>query len=725
MNKKTFYFLILSLWGGYRLLAQEEVFSCCGTIEKTDEEMELLPWYGNNGYFEQLRDSAQYLFSSEAAVQERLGSPCPDIDGAYLIPVRLWVYRESDNDPGMPDDLDLQIMIDRLNFLYQSNGLNVRFFMVCPQYETNTEMTDATNWDAFWNTFGGANTDADAINVHIVKHLVDASGVYNSFADLIVVDRSVYTSLDGVSTLAHEIGHYFGLEHPHRNATKGTCRAECVSRTRNFPWYCFKTGRICEKNGDALSDTPADPELRTGEPPVSKVDANCNYNWGEDDNFGDSYVPDETNIMSYAPRPCRTAFSPMQASVMGNSMIYIRTIFQVVDINETDPDIYEPDDSDFPEVPRLIALGETQCHSFYDMLSCQDPADWLILSLNQGVLGSYKIEVDDVLNASNPVAEIKVWNIGANGMRSTVVSTTTSTNGTIRAWSFPCSVSGNNLLVEVVRKSDVTEGKYTITFTSSNPLSISGNNALCASASYSVEGPPNGSNIDWTSSPSITLGNTTGTTVTVQSFTASAIDYWVEASISWGGCTQKIRKTLTYVGGAGIPNFTIVEETPPCFPLGLGHYTISNPTDGVTYSWSCQGNPCAYIHSSDNGEDASIKPKSEGYMTLTVTATDPCGNNLTKTFEAFIEGCGGQIENIIVTPNPSATSIVNVTIQDSYETEGIYSIFITNQMSELKLQSTVSTKEFSLNLGEFQNGIYFIHVYREDTSDSASFIMNR
>jgi len=55
----------------------------------------------------------------------------------------------------MPDDRDLQIMMDRLNFLYQNSGMNVRFFMVCPQYETNSAMTAATDWDAFWNTFGG------------------------------------------------------------------------------------------------------------------------------------------------------------------------------------------------------------------------------------------------------------------------------------------------------------------------------------------------------------------------------------------------------------------------------------------------------------------------------------------------------------------------------------------------------------------------------------------
>lgn len=112
--------------------------------------------------------------------------------------------------------------------------MNVRFFMVCPQYITDLDMVSATDWESFWNTFFGANTDADAINVHIVEDYEGGGGVYNSFADIIVVERSVYTTLSGVSTLAHEIGHYFGLEHTHRNSDKGKCRQECVSRTREF-----------------------------------------------------------------------------------------------------------------------------------------------------------------------------------------------------------------------------------------------------------------------------------------------------------------------------------------------------------------------------------------------------------------------------------------------------------------------------------------------------------
>ena len=725
MLKKLFFASLFLLWTIFPLIAQENVPSSCETVEKTDEEMEQLPWYGNNDFLDQFRtsDSAALFIKGNRAVEERSGNLCPDIDGMFLIPIRFWIYRETDNDLAMPTEWQLQRMMDRLNFLYQSNGMNVRFFMVCPQYETNSAMTAATDWDSFWNTFGGSNTDADAINVHVVKDYVDAGGVYNSFADLIVVERDVYTTVSGVSTLAHEIGHYFGLDHPHRNWDKGKCRQECVSRTRTFEPFsgpvCFKTGKVCEKNGDALCDTPADPLLsRDG------MMSGCTYVGTATDNYGDSYSPDVANIMSYATRACRTSFSQGQIGAMAYSMLYIRTIFQIVDINETDPDRYEPDDSDFPGVPRSISLGESQCHSFYDMLSCQDPADWLIMSLSQGVIGSYQIKIEKVDNDPNPVEKVRVWNIGGDGMRSTEVATTSSTVGTTMIFEFPCSAPSNSsLLIEVVRKSDVTEGRYKITLTSSTPLSISGSNILCQSTSYTVEGLPNGSTVSWTSSPSITLQNSTGSIVTIQSFTGGVSTYWVEATVTWGGCSQKIRRTFSYEGSGGVPNFFIVPEIPACYP-GDGEYSISNPVDGITYVWSCQGTPCGNIQSFGNGEYAIVEPDGTGTMTLVVTATDECGNSRVKTKEVNVQRCRDKMERVVVTPNPT-TGAINVEIQDTYVTDGTYHVLVISQMSELKFQSDYLSKNFSINLGELQNGVYSILVYRDDTSTSATFIINK
>lgn len=410
---------------------------------------------------------------------------------------------------------------------------------------------------------------------------------------------------------------------------------------------------------------------------------------------------------------------------MAYSMRYIRTIFKIVDINETDPDKYEPDDSDFPGVPRPIVLGESQCHSFYDMLDCQDPADWLIMSLSQGVIGSYQIKIEKVDDAPNPVEKVRVWNIGGDGMRSTEVSTTASTVGTTMIFEFPCSApSTSSLLIEVVRKSDVTEGKYEITLTSNTPLSISGSNILCKTASYNVDGVPSGATVSWTSSPSITLQNTFGSTVTIQNYTTGTPPYWIEANIISGSCSQIIRKTFTnFIGSAGVPEFFISTNFPACFPGG-GDYSISNPVNGITYSWDCDGIPCNGIQTNSTGTFASIGADARGTMTITVTGMDECGNSRDKSFELTVQKCGFEMQQLVVSPNPT-TGTINVQVQDTYDTEGTYHIVVINQMSELKFQSDYNNKEFSVNLGELQNGVYSILVYRGETSATATFIINK
>jgi hypothetical protein len=720
MLKFTFITFLLLLGLTFSLVAQQDTLPICGTVEKTDLEMESLPWFGNNDFLDEFRSTyaAAQLINRGNIAQDRDGV-CPDLEKMYLVPIRFWIYKEDDNDNLFPNEVELQETMDRLNFTFQSNGLNIRFFMLCPQYITDSDAANASDWETFLLAFSPATIDPNAINVHIVKEY--PGGVYNSFSDVIVIPREVAKFPTSASTLPHEVGHYFGLEHTHRSSDKGVCGQECVSRTRTFNFwnFCLKTGKICEKNGDALCDTPADPNLSK---PGMLI--NCSYMGTGKDWYDESYSPDTSNIMSYSRKTCRTRFSTSQINVMAYNLLINHSIFQTIDANETDPDEYEPDDSDFPDVPRAISMGESQCHTFYDMIECQDPADWLKMSLNQGVIGSYQIKIEKVDDAPNPVEKVTVWNIGGDGMRSTEVATTTINLGSTKIFEFPCSAPSNSrLLIEVVRKSDVTEGKYIISLASSNPLSISGSNILCQSTSYTVEGLPNGATVSWASSPSITLQNTTGSTVTIQSFVGGASEYWVEAIVTWGGYSQKIRRVFSYEGSGGVPNFFIVPEFPACYP-GDGEYSISNPIDGITYAWSCQGASCGNIQSFGNGEYVVVEPDGIGTMTLVVTATDECGSSRVKTKEINVQRCRDKMENIIITPNPT-TGIINVEIQDTYVTDGNYQVLIISQMSELKFQSDYSTKNFSINLGELQNGVYSILVYRGDTSATATFIINK
>ena len=96
------------------------------------------------------------------------------------------------------------------------------------------------------------------------------------------------------STLAHEIGHFFGLLHTHET----------------FRGVELVDGSNCADAGDLICDTPADPNLSfTG---VS----GCSYQENFTDPSGNFYSPDPSNIMSYAPSNCRRSFTPGQTDLM-------------------------------------------------------------------------------------------------------------------------------------------------------------------------------------------------------------------------------------------------------------------------------------------------------------------------------------------------------------------------------------------------------------------------
>ena len=96
------------------------------------------------------------------------------------------------------------------------------------------------------------------------------------------------------STLAHEIGHFFGLLHTHET----------------FQGRELADGSNCADAGDLICDTPADPNL--GLSPLS----GCNYVGNFIDPVGVAYSPDPSNIMSYAPAACRQRFTEQQRDLM-------------------------------------------------------------------------------------------------------------------------------------------------------------------------------------------------------------------------------------------------------------------------------------------------------------------------------------------------------------------------------------------------------------------------
>ena len=284
----------------------------------------------------------------------------PDTDSIYFrIPLTVWVYPDKKGfGPGFNE---VKKFVHELNYYFvQVNHVGVSFYLaqinVMP---TQKHQTVGYTFENFFMTL--SNRTPGTINIHLVNKIwlntlltkKELGGVYNSFTRSIILTRS-----DLPTGLAHEMGHYFGLLHPHRNWNKGKAKAESVSRTMIVD---SKGHRNCECRGDYLCDTPAEPDLSLF------MDDSCNYIGSLTDPWGEPYKPLTDNIMSYQPnKKCRHHFTHYQRAVillsLEQSRYYKFWRTGPGNISLT-PDKYEPDD--FIQIPSLLEPFVRQYHTFH------------------------------------------------------------------------------------------------------------------------------------------------------------------------------------------------------------------------------------------------------------------------------------------------------------------------------------------------------------------------
>lgn len=127
------------------------------------------------------------------------------------------------------------------------------------------------------------------INIYYVKEITVPGGA-NGFAGLEsvkVFDKSgIVIKGPGIKTLAHEMGHYFGLLHTFE------------------PGGELVDGSNCSTASDGICDTPPDPFV-DGDNTSDYVDANCKFISMKKDGNGQYYNPIVGNIMSYYPSTCK------------------------------------------------------------------------------------------------------------------------------------------------------------------------------------------------------------------------------------------------------------------------------------------------------------------------------------------------------------------------------------------------------------------------------------
>ena len=121
-------------------------------------------------------------------------------------------------------------------------------------------------------------------------------------AYVMVVNSCIGT---GGTTLAHELGHFFGLFHTFERANGN----ELVDSSN------------CATAGDLICDTPADPYVRGAPIQWTASDDPCRFVFRGQDINGRFYTPHTANVMSYYPEACVCGFTHDQLARMAQNCI--------------------------------------------------------------------------------------------------------------------------------------------------------------------------------------------------------------------------------------------------------------------------------------------------------------------------------------------------------------------------------------------------------------------
>jgi hypothetical protein len=673
--KKSFTILICLLLSLFAKSQTSDTLSC-DVPDRDSVEFENLPWVGNNDFLEQFLDSIGYPNSS----QRIIGAD----QVKFHVPIKFWVYR-STSGVGGPDLRDLRNYIDNLNRIYNVvNRTWIGFYMRCDIGYINDDThlnvgTDAEAWDLL-QTY----KERGCINIHIVNNVQDNFGIsYRARlfgVDGIFLDRRTYTDPDLASTIAHEVGHYFELDHTHQYYNKGTCRQEPVDRNRTWPFFnlCFRKtvgAPMCEASGDGLRDTPADPELNDN---VSCIFNNAGNYTNRTDNWGDHYaspptgstIPDTRNVLSYnGARACREVFSRLQIAVLLYSIYNGKSSGNRIAWGDAQGEYDEYEMDNFSQVARPITFNETQEHNFNreyhgDGVWGQCDIDWV--RYVPACSGNFFVETSSMPGRSNADTRLTLFDAGLNQLAQ---NDNISGSNLFSLFSFNF-VAGQEYFIRV---ENVGANRGTTYYRLQIHLnSISGPDVLCSPSAYTIPNLPQGATLNWSVSPQgiVNLSCTSCTSTTLTKITTGTTT--LTANVSMCGTVITVSKQII-VGSPTIQGYYVAQANGSVIksaPIMSNQLVSVSVPQSYTVQYSIELTSSLSSVSWNLYGIGNITSATNTHLYWTMPAYGSSPNNCTVVLNGTSESCpvsgiypfqviglSGYGYNMIVSPNPASNNV--------------------------------------------------------------------
>lgn len=230
---------------------------------------------------------------------------------SFTVKIFVHIINEDDGSAGV-SEAEVRDEIDRLEAYYAPHD-------ICFSLVGIDEINDSEYGASPGDTISPAQSNQLIVDYPPIPHVVDVyilpSNIFfrGTAYNIPNTYLLIYAGRFNTPHLAHEMGHCLGLYHTHETAFG----SELVD------------GSNCNGAGDLLCDTPADPGLS------GNVNESCVFTGMMTDGNGDSYNPDVTNTMSYAPFSCRGLFTQDQEDRMHNILSSLFTVFNQILVDDS------------------------------------------------------------------------------------------------------------------------------------------------------------------------------------------------------------------------------------------------------------------------------------------------------------------------------------------------------------------------------------------------------